>query len=32
MHPSPTQAIPQGATLVVLGAPERLNLIVHDNQ
>ncbi len=32
MHPSPAQAIPRGATLAVLGAPERLNLIVHDNQ
>jgi Trk K+ transport system NAD-binding subunit len=32
MHPSPAHVIPRGATLAVLGAPERLNLIVHDNQ
>lgn len=32
MHPSPAQTIPQGATLAVLGEPERLNHLVHDNQ
>jgi voltage-gated potassium channel len=32
MHPPATQGITDGDTLVVLGSPERLNVIVHDNQ
>ncbi len=32
LHPQSGQIISAGDTLVVLGAPERLNVIVHDNQ